>query len=86
MAEYDWLIFVDDRECKQSAANIVNLYVMIGSWMSSIMDLIGSELSELSAFELENLPYLNLFKILHLRILTGQYQTWSQYICPLGLK
>ena len=29
--------------------------------MSSIMDLIGPELSELSALELENLPYLTLF-------------------------
>ena len=29
--------------------------------MSSIMDLIGAELSELSALELENLPYLTLF-------------------------
>ena len=31
------------------------------SRMSSIMDLIGPELSELSALELENLPYLTLF-------------------------
>ena len=29
--------------------------------MSSIMELIGPELSELSALELENLPYLTLF-------------------------
>ena len=29
--------------------------------MSSIMELIGQELSELSAFELENLPYLTMF-------------------------
>ena len=27
------------------------------------LDLIGPELSELSALKLENLPYLNLFKI-----------------------
>ena len=31
--------------------------------MSSIMDLIGPELSELSAVESENLPYLTLFTI-----------------------
>ena len=31
--------------------------------MSSIMDLIGPELPELSAFELENLPYLTLFTL-----------------------
>ena len=32
--------------------------------MNSIMDLIGPQLSELSALELENLPYLTLFTIL----------------------
>ena len=49
---------------------------------SLIMDLIRPELSKLSALELENLPYLNLFKMYHLQILTNQYQTWPQYICP----
>ena len=44
--------------------------------MSSIMELIGPELSELSALELENLPYLTLFTLWHLQILTDQYQTW----------
>ena len=46
------------------------------------MELIGPELSELTALELENLPYLTLFTLLHLQILTNQYQTWPQYICP----
>ena len=31
--------------------------------MSSMMDLIGQELSELSALQLENLPYLTLFTL-----------------------
>ena len=31
--------------------------------MSSIMDLIGLELSELSALELENLPYLSVYTL-----------------------
>ena len=35
----------------------------IRSQMSSIMGLIGPELSELSALELENLPYLTLFTL-----------------------
>ena len=48
--------------------------------MSLIMELIGSELSELSALELENLPYLTLFTLKHLQILTSQYQTWPQYL------
>ena len=45
----------------QSAPNLVKMYVIIRSWMSYIMDLIGPELSELSALEFENLPYLPLF-------------------------
>ena len=47
----------------QSAPNLVKLYVIIRSQMSLIMDLIGPELSELSALELENLPYLTLFTL-----------------------
>ena len=41
----------------QSAPNLVKMY-LIRSRMSSIMDLIAQELSELSALEFENLPYL----------------------------
>ena len=48
--------------------------------MSFIMKLIRPELSELLALELENLPYLTLFTLLHLQILTNQFQTWPQYI------
>ena len=47
----------------QLAPTLVKMYVMIRSQTSSIMDLIGPELSESSALELENLPYLTLFKI-----------------------
>ena len=50
------------------------------------MDLIGPELSELSALELENLPYLTLFTLEHLQLSTSHYQTWPQYICPSGLR
>ena len=81
-AEYDFVYTLSSTNINQSAPNLIKLYVIIRSWMSSIMDLIGLELSELSALELENLPYLNLFKIKHLQILTNQYQTWPQYICP----
>ena len=75
----------------QSAPNLVKMYVIIRSPMSSIMDLIGPELAKLSALELENLPYLTLFillhlqilnTLLHLQILNNQYQTRPQYICP----
>ena len=58
----------------------VKMYMTLRSGMSSVMELIGPELSELSALELENLPYLSLFALYHLQILTNQYQTWPQYI------
>ena len=38
----------------QSAPNVVKVYMTIRPGMSSIMELIGSELSEFSALELEN--------------------------------
>ena len=34
------------------------MYMTVRSWMSFIIEVIGPELSELSALELENLPYL----------------------------
>ena len=70
----------------QSAPNLVRMYVTTRARMSLIMDLNGPELSELSALKLENLPYLSLFTLYHQQILTNQYQTWSQYICPYSLK
>ena len=39
------------------------MYMTTRAQMSSIMELIGPELSELSALELENLPYLTLFTL-----------------------
>ena len=69
-ARYD---FVYSTNINQSAPNLVKMYgiirsqvkmyVIIRSQMSSIMDLIGPELSELSALEFENLPYLTLFTL-----------------------
>ena len=47
----------------QSAPDLVKMFVIIRSQMSVIMDLIGLELSELSALELKNLPYLTLFTL-----------------------
>ena len=47
----------------QSAPNLIKLYMTIRSHMSFIMELIGPELSEFSALELENLPYLTLFTL-----------------------
>ena len=47
----------------QSAPSLVKMYVTIRLRMRLIMDLIGPELSELSALEFENFPYLSLFTL-----------------------
>ena len=46
---------------KQSSPNLVKMYMTTRAQMSSIMELIGPELSKLSALELENLLYLTMF-------------------------
>ena len=63
IAEYDVVYSLASTSINQSAPNLVKMYVIIRSRMSSIMDLIGSELSQLFAIELENLPYFTLFTI-----------------------
>ena len=81
IAEFDFVYTLSSTNLDKSAPNWVKTYVIIRSRMSWIMDIIGTELSKLSALELENLPYLTLFTLYHLQILTSQYQTWPQYIC-----
>ena len=61
IAEYDFVYTLSSTNIDQSVPNLIKRYVIIRSRMSSIMDLIGPELSELSALELENLPCLTLF-------------------------
>ena len=39
------------------------MYMTTRAWRSSIMELIGPELSKLSALELENLPYLTVYSL-----------------------
>ena len=58
-AESDFVYTLSSTHIDQSA-NLVKMYVIIRSQMSLIMDLIGPELSKLSALELENLPHLTL--------------------------
>ena len=62
-AENDFVHTLSSTNFNQSAPNLVKVYMKITSLMSSIKELIGPELSELSAFELENLPYLTLFTL-----------------------
>ena len=61
IAESDFVYTLASTNIDQSAPNLVKMYMIIRSRMSLIMDPIGPELSELSALELENLPYLTLF-------------------------
>ena len=63
IAESDFVYSLSSTNIDQSAPNLVKMYMIIRSRISLIMDLIGSELCELSALELENLPYLTLFTL-----------------------
>ena len=63
IAESDFVYTLASTNIDQSTLNLVKMYVTIRSQMSLIMDLIGPELFELSALELENLPYLTLFTL-----------------------
>ena len=63
IAESDFVYTLSPTNINQSTPNLVKIYVIIRSRMSLIMDLIGPELSELSALELIKLPYLTLFTL-----------------------
>ena len=63
IAESDFVYTLASTNIDQSAPNLVKMYMTIISRMSSIMDLIGLELSELFALEFENLSYLTLFTL-----------------------
>ena len=63
IAEFDFVYTLASTNIDQSAPNLVKMYMTIRSQMSSIMNLIGPELSELSALEFENLSYLTLFTL-----------------------
>ena len=63
IAEYDFVYNLASTNVNQSARNLVQMYMTIRARMSSIMELIGQELPELSALEYENLSYLTLFTL-----------------------
>ena len=63
IAESDFVYTLASTNIDQSAPNLVKMYMTIRSRMSLIMDLIGPELSEFSALEFENFPYLTLFTL-----------------------
>ena len=61
IAESDFVYIPASTNIDQSAPNLIKMYMTIRSRMSSIMDVIRPELSELSTLELENFPFLTLF-------------------------
>ena len=63
IAEYDFVYTLSSTNIDQSAPNSVKMYLITRSQMSVILDLIRLELFELSALELENLPYLTFFTL-----------------------
>ena len=63
IADYKFVYPLSSTNTDSSAPNLVKMYVIIRSRIGVYEDLIGLELSELSALELENLPYLTLFKL-----------------------
>ena len=63
IAESDFVYTLASTNIDQSTPNLVKMYVTIRSRISSIMDLIGPELSKVSALEFENLQYLTLFTL-----------------------
>ena len=68
IAKPDFVYTLASTNMNQSVPNLVKTNTTTRSRMSSIMDLIGPELSELSVLELEKLLYLTLFTTQHLQI------------------
>ena len=63
IAESDFVYTPASTNIDQSASNLDKMYMTIRSRMSSIVDVIRPELSELSTLELGNFPYLTLFTL-----------------------
>ena len=63
IAENDFVYTLSSTNINQSGPDLVKVYMSIRSQTSLIMELIRPELSELSALELENLPFLTLFTL-----------------------
>ena len=61
IAECDFVYTLASTNINQSALNLVKMYVTIRSRMSSIMDLIRPELSEVFTLNLQKLLNLTLF-------------------------
>ena len=63
IAENDFVYTLSSTNINQSESILVKVYMTIRYRMSFIMELIGQELSELSALELENMLYLTVYTL-----------------------
>ena len=63
IAESDFVYTLASTNIDQTTPNLVKMFMTIRSWMNLIMELIGPELSKLSALEFEHFPYLTLFTL-----------------------
>ena len=63
IAKSDFVYTPASTNIDQSEPNLVKMYMTIRSRISSIMDVIRPELSELSTLELENFLYSTLFTL-----------------------
>ena len=63
IAEYNFVYTLSSTNVNQSTPNLVRMHATIRSRMSWIMDLIRPKLPELSALELENLPYFTVYSL-----------------------
>ena len=63
IAESDFVYTLASTNIDQSTPNLAKMFVTIRLQINSIIDQIGPELSELSALEFENFPYLTLFTL-----------------------
>ena len=68
IAEYDFVYTLASTNDNQSAPNLVIMYGTVRSWKSSIMNVIRTELSELSAHYLKKNLHLTLFTFYHVHI------------------
>ena len=82
IAKYDFVYTLASTNINQSEPNLVQMGMTIRARMSSIMELIGPELSELSSLELEKFAIFDFVYTLTSPNIDHQYQTWPQYICP----
>ena len=77
-AIFDYFYTLASANIDQSVPNLATMYMPMRARMSSIMGQIELEQPSYLPLNLEKLLNVTLFTLLHLQILTNQYQTWSK--------